>query len=155
MAIRGSLVREVIVMAFDTVRTNKLRSGLTVLGVVIGITSIVAMTALIRGFDKSLQDSIATAMGPRVIFLQRFGIVSFASGREFSEVIKRPTLTIGDLRALEEQAPSLELVDIQVGLGPGQTMMRRIQYRDQKTRPMIVFGAGERYAEGTRIPMEF
>ena len=45
-------------MAFDTVRTNKLRSGLTVLGVVIGITSIVAMTALIRGFDASLQDSL-------------------------------------------------------------------------------------------------
>ena len=43
--------------------------------------TLVAMTALIRGFDKSLQDSIATAMGPRVIFLQRFGIVSFASGR--------------------------------------------------------------------------
>jgi putative ABC transport system permease protein len=92
-------------------------------------------------------------MGPRVIFLQRFGIVSFASGREFSEVIRRPTLTIGDARALE-QASTLELVDIQVGLGPGPTMMRRIQYRDQKTRPMIVFGAGERYAEGTRIPME-
>jgi putative ABC transport system permease protein len=153
--IRYGLIREVIVMAFDTVRTNKLRSGLTVLGVVIGITSIVAMTALIRGFDKSLQDSIATAMGPRVIFLQRFGIVSFASGREFSDVIKRPTLTIGDARALQEQATSLELVDIQVGLGPGQQIMRRIQYRDQKTRPMIAFGAGERYAEGTRIPMEF
>ncbi len=141
-------------MAFDTVRTNKLRSGLTVLGVVIGITSIVAMTALIRGFDKSLQDSIATAMGPRVIFIQRFGIVSFASGREFSEVIKRPTLTSGDLRALQEQATTLELVDVQIGLGPGQQVFRRIQYRDQKTRPMIVFGAGERYAEGTRIPME-
>ena len=151
--IRYGLVREVIVMAFDTVRTNKLRSGLTVLGVVIGITSIVAMTALIRGFDTSLQESISTAMGPRVIFLQRFGIVSFASGREFSEVIRRPTLTIGDARALEEAA-TLELVDIQVGLGPGQRVMRRIQYRDQKTRPMIVFGAGERYAEGTRIPME-
>ena len=151
--IRYGLVREVIVMAFDTVRTNKLRSGLTVLGVVIGITSIVAMTALIRGFDTSLQESISTAMGPRVIFLQRFGIVSFASGREFSEVIRRPTLTIGDARALE-QAATLELVDIQVGLGPGQRVMRRIQYRDQKTRPMIVFGAGERYAEGTRIPME-
>ena len=46
--IRYGLIKEVIVMAFDTVRTNKLRSGLTVLGVVIGITSIVAMTALIR-----------------------------------------------------------------------------------------------------------
>jgi putative ABC transport system permease protein len=152
--IRYGLVMEVIVMAFDTVRSNKMRSALTVLGVVIGITSIVAMTALIRGFDMSLQESISTAMGPRVIFLQRFGIVSFASGREFSEVIKRPTLTIGDARALQEQASTLELVDIQIGLGPGQQMMRRIQYRDQKTRPMVVFGAGERYAEGTRIPME-
>ena len=53
--IRYGLIREVIVMAFDTVRTNKLRSGLTVLGVVIGITSIVAMTSLIRGFDASLE----------------------------------------------------------------------------------------------------
>jgi putative ABC transport system permease protein len=154
-SIRYGLVREVIVMAFDTVRTNKLRSGLTVLGVVIGITSIVAMTSLIRGFDQSLQDSISVAMGPRVIFIQRFGIVSFASGREFSDIIKRPTLTSGDARALQEQATSLELVDIQIGLGPGQNVMRRIQYRNQKTRPMIVFGTTERYAEGTRIPMEF
>ena len=108
-------------MAFDTVRTNKLRSGLTVLGVVIGITSIVAMTALIRGFDKSLQDSIATAMGPRVIFIQRFGIVSFASGREFSEVIKRPTLTIGDARALQEQATTSSSSTFKSASGPDST----------------------------------
>ena len=151
--IRYGLIREVIVMAFDTVRTNKMRSGLTVLGVVIGITSIVAMTALIRGFDSSLQDSIATAMGPRTIFIQRFGITSFASGREFSEVIKRPSLTLGDARALEEQSATLELVDLQIGLGPGNQIQRRVSYGDQKTRPMLVFGAGERYAEGTRIPM--
>ena len=150
---RVGLLHEVIVMAFDTVRTNKLRSGLTVLGVVIGITSIVAMTALIRGFDTSLQESLSTALGPRAIFVQRFGILSFASGREFSEIIKRPTLTMGDARALEEQASTLDIVDIQIGRGPGNTINRRISYRDQKTRPMFVFGAGERYAEGTRIPM--
>src|SRR5687767_13163108 len=135
--IRYGLLKEVVVMAFDTVRTNKMRSGLTVLGVVIGITSIVAMTALIRGFDTSLQESISTSMGPRAIFVQRFGILSFASGREFSEVIKRPTLTIGDANALEEQASSLEIVDIQIGRGPGPTIQRRISYKDQKTRPMF------------------
>ena len=43
-------------MAFDTVRTNKMRSALTVLGIVIGITAIVGMTALIRGFDQSVRD---------------------------------------------------------------------------------------------------
>ena len=152
--IRYGLISEVIVMAFDTVRTNKMRSALTVLGVVIGITSIVAMTALIRGFDSSLQDSIAAAMGPRTIFIQRFGIASFASGREFSEVIKRPSLTTGDARALEEQGTTLELVDLQIGLGPGMQVNRRVSYADQKTRPMLVFGAGERYAEGTKIPIQ-
>ena len=152
--IRYGLIREVMVMAFDTVRSNKLRSGLTVLGVVIGITSIVAMTALIRGFDTSLQESIRTTMGPNTIFVQRFGVTSFASGREFSELIKRPSLTSGDARALEEQGSTLELVDLQIGLGPGPNVQRRISYGSQKTRSMIVFGTGERYAEGTHIPIE-
>ena len=48
-------------MSFDTLRTSKMRSALTVLGVVIGITSIVGMTSLIRGFDESLRDSISAA----------------------------------------------------------------------------------------------
>ena len=52
---------EIVVMSFDTLRTNKMRSALTVLGVVIGITSIVGMTSLIRGFDESLRDSISAA----------------------------------------------------------------------------------------------
>jgi putative ABC transport system permease protein len=150
--IRAGLIREVIVMAFDTVRTNTLRSGLTVLGVVIGITSIVAMTALIRGFDQSLQDSIRT-IGPNTIFLQRFGVTSFASGREFADLIKRPNLTVSDARALEQQATTLQYVDIEIGAGAGPPTQRRVFYRDQNTRPQVVFGTTEWFAEGTRIPI--
>ncbi len=150
--IRYGLLREVIVMAVDTVRTNKMRSGLTVLGVVIGITAIVAMTALIRGFDSSLQESIRTAMGPNTIFIQRFGITSFASGREFSELNRRPMLTVSDARALEE-SESLQYVDIEMGVGPGPPIQRRIAYRDQRTRPILVFGTTEFFAEGTRVPI--
>src|SRR5438067_3658866 len=98
MAIRGSLVKEVIVMAFDTVRTNKMRSALTVLGVVIGITSIVGMTAMVRGFDQSLREMIR-AVGPNTIFVQRFGVTSFANGAEIRELFKRPNLTVSDARA--------------------------------------------------------
>ena len=135
--IRVGLIREVIVMAFDTVRANKMRSGLTVLGVVIGITSIVAMTAMIRGFDQSLQNSIRT-LGPNTILVQRFGITSFASGREFSELIKRPNLTISDARALEEQATTLQYVDIELGVGAGPITQQRVFYRDLKTRPQLL-----------------
>jgi hypothetical protein len=66
------LLGEVIVMSIDTLRSNKMRSALTVLGVVIGITSIVGMTSLIRGFDESLRDSIR-ALGPNTIFVQKMG----------------------------------------------------------------------------------
>src|SRR3954470_18354262 len=111
MAIRTGLVREVVSMAFDTVRTNKMRSGLTVLGVVIGITSIVGMTAMIRGFDQSLRDMIR-AIGPNTIFVQRFGITSFANGAEISQLIKRPNLSLSAARALEDQRPTLNLADL-------------------------------------------
>jgi putative ABC transport system permease protein len=150
---RVGLLKEVVVMAFETVRTNKMRSGLTVLGVVIGITSIVAMTSLIRGFDQSLQDSISAAMGPKTIFIQRFGVTSFAGGREFSELIKRPNLTVSDARALQEQNTTLQFVDIEMGVGAGPPQQQRVFYGDQKTRPQLVFGTSEYFAEGTRIPM--
>jgi putative ABC transport system permease protein len=150
--LRLALLWEVVAMAFDTVRTNKLRSALTVLGVVIGITSIVGMTAMIRGFDQSLRDLIAQS-GPNIVYLQRFGVASFANGTELRELIKRPDLTVSDARAIEEQNTTLQYVDIELGAGPGPTTMRRVFYRDLKTKNIIVFGTGESFAEGTRLKM--
>ena len=152
MALRFGLVKEVVVMAFDTVRTNKMRSGLTVLGVVIGITSIVGMTALIRGFDESVRD-LFRAIGPNTIFVQRFGISSFANGAEIRDLLKRPTLTISDMRAIEEQAQTSQFVDVQLGGGGPGSVQQRVFYGTQKTKPLIVFGTSENFAEGTKIPM--
>jgi putative ABC transport system permease protein len=59
--------------------TNKMRSGLTVLGVVIGITSIVGMTSLIRGFDQSLRESIRDAR-PGHDLRPQFGVSASAGG---------------------------------------------------------------------------
>src|SRR5256885_5455198 len=152
MAIRAGLFKEVISMAFDTVRTNKMRSGLTVLGVVIGITSIVGMTAIIRGFDQSLRDMIRS-IGPNTIFIQRFGVTSFASGAEISQLLKRPNLSLSDARALEQEATTLEYVDLELGAGPGPVTQQRVFYRDLKTKPLVVFGTSEAFAAGTRIPI--
>src|ERR1700737_3239501 len=118
MAFRVSLFGEVVSRAFGTVRGNKLRSALTVLGVVIGITSIVGMTAMIRGFDQSLRDAIK-AIGPKIITIQRAGPLSFANGVQFAEVMKRPNLSISDAWAIEAQtSATIQTVDIQLGI-PG------------------------------------
>jgi putative ABC transport system permease protein len=129
-----------------------MRSGLTVLGVVIGITSIVGMTALIRGFDQSLRDMIR-AIGPNTIFIQRFGVTSFANGAEITQLLKRPNLSLSDARALEEQSETLEFVDLELGAGPGPTTQQRVFFSDQKTKPLVVFGTSENFAAGTRIPI--
>ena len=83
-------------MALDTLRSNKMRSSLTVLGVVIGVTSIVGMTSLIRGFDTSLRNSI-NSLGPNTIFVQRFGGLSFSSGASFMQLMRRPLITADDM----------------------------------------------------------
>ena len=112
-------------MAFDTrARTNKMRSGLTVLGVVIGITSIVGMTAMIRGFDESLRDTIR-AIGPNIITIQRSGPLSFANGVEFAEFLKRPNLTVSDARAIEQQADGDDPARRHPARAPGWRRRRR------------------------------
>src|SRR5262245_15923471 len=98
-------------MALETLRANKLQSGLTVLGVVIGITSIVGVTSLIRGFDESLRNSI-NALGPTTIFLSKFSELGLSSGVDFAEIMRRPNLTVEDASAIEKLAPSVDVVDI-------------------------------------------
>src|ERR1044072_4412683 len=95
MALHVGLLCSVVLLALDTLRTNKLRSALTVLGVVIGITAIVGMTSLIRGFDESLRDSIRQ-LGPNTIFVAKFSGVSLAAGRDFADLMRRPNLTVDD-----------------------------------------------------------
>src|SRR5687767_11570781 len=114
-----ALFGETAAMAFDTLRANKMRSALTVLGVVIGVTSIVGMTSLIRGFDTSLRNSI-NSLGPNTIFVQRFGGLSFASGASFFDLMRRPLVTADDMFAIERQATTVGMVDIWIGGGgPG------------------------------------
>ncbi len=140
------LFRETARMAFETLRTNKLRSALTVLGVVIGVTSIVGMTSLIRGFDTSLRDSIS-ALGPRTIFVQRFGAVSFSAGASFLELIRRPSLTIEDGLAIERMSTTIDLVDTWLGAGPPGPTFERLFYQGERTRPAAVMGTSDRFID--------
>jgi putative ABC transport system permease protein len=140
---RTGLFSEIFAMAFDTLRTSKMRSALTVLGVVIGITSIVGMTSLIRGFDNSLRESISQ-LGPDTIMIQKWGALSLASGKSFLEVARRPNLTMEDARAIERECPSVALVDVWLGI-TGQSRSR-IFYGNARTKQLGVLGATENWA---------
>jgi putative ABC transport system permease protein len=145
-------LREVVLMALATLRVNKLRSALTVLGVVIGITAIVGMTSLIRGFDQSLRDSIRE-LGPNTVFVAKFSGVSLVGGADFTTLLRRPNLTVEDAAAIEKLAPSAGIVDIWLGAG-GPPTQARVVYRGNRTKLMGVLGATENFASINFLKLE-
>ncbi len=149
---RTGLLQEVVLMAADTVRTNKLRSALTVLGVVIGITAVVGMTALVRGFDQSLRDSIRE-LGPTTIFVAKVSGVSLSSGKDFAELMRRPNITVSDARAIQKLAPSAGIVD--VWLGAQGDVQERIFHHGDRTKPLVIFGATEEFASVNFVKLQF
>jgi len=142
--VRAGLLSEIVVMSWDTLRGSKMRSALTVLGVVIGITSIVGMTSLIRGFDQSLRDSISQ-LGPDTIIVQKWGALSLVgSGKSFLDVARRPNLTKEDAEAIQRDCPSVALVD--VWLGATGFSQSRIYYGHERTRQVAIIGATENWS---------
>jgi putative ABC transport system permease protein len=64
-------VRENFLAAMETLRSSKVRSALTVLGIVIGVSSVISMAAIIQGLNKFVQDKVES-LGSRTYFLSRF-----------------------------------------------------------------------------------
>ena len=63
--------RENFLAAMETLRTSKVRSALTILGIVIGVSSVISMAAIIQGLNKFVQDKVES-LGSRTYFLSRF-----------------------------------------------------------------------------------
>jgi putative ABC transport system permease protein len=63
--------RENFLAAMDTLRSSKVRSALTVLGIVIGVSSVISMASIIQGLNKFVQDKVES-LGSRTYFLTRF-----------------------------------------------------------------------------------
>jgi putative ABC transport system permease protein len=140
-----ALLKDTALLALDTLRANKMRSSLTILGIVIGITSIVGMTSLIRGFDQSMQDTMKQ-LGPNTIFVAKFSGLSMTSGASFADLARRPNITVQDMEAIKRLAPSAGMVDIWLGAG-GQPTMERLFYRGERTKSISVLGTSERFVE--------
>ena len=90
---------ETIHMAMDTISKNKLRSGLTVLGIVIGVMTVIAISSVVRGLNSRIQEQVAE-MGSNVIWVYRFDVFQF--GRPNPELLQRQELSIDDAMALRD-----------------------------------------------------
>src|SRR5579872_4914242 len=104
-------VRENLLLAFDTLRTHKFRAFLTVLGVLIGTSTVIAVTSIIAGLDKQLVD-VAEQFGTRTLWVYKLQLgAPHALSRE--ERMRKP-LTYEDAMAIKDQVPSATTVSVEL-----------------------------------------
>ena len=106
MKLLRSDIYENLMMALQTLRANKLRSVLTVVGVIIGVWTVMAIASIISGIDMTVKREIES-FGTNSIFLYKFD-PGIRFGRPSREERMRKDLTYDDALALA-QLPSLEL----------------------------------------------
>lgn len=108
-------------LGIGSLRANKLRSGLAILGVVVGVSTIIGMVSLIQGLNKSMSTQIES-LGSNVIYVSKFKPgVRFG---DFSEEERnRKGFTLDDAKAILESCPSVSAVSPENHL-TGRTTVR-------------------------------
>src|SRR3954454_4673366 len=130
-------IKESSLMALDTVRANKLRSALTILGVSVGVLTIIFMVSIIQGLNKAFADQVES-LGSNTIFVAKFQ-PSFGRPPGPDE-IHRKDLTMEDAEALRNEAPSI------VGVSPIHRLLAAtMRYQDKQTDTPILFGVTPYY----------
>ncbi len=119
--------RESVRLALGALRANKLRSFLTLLGTIVGVTAVIAIISLIQGMNAYVSDKLL-AQGANVFTVDKYGFI--LSDDEFREAVKRKDITIGDAEAIAALSRSAGAVKAEVERGDdvrfGSTRLRRI-----------------------------
>ncbi len=92
-------------MALDTLRSNKMRSFLTIIGVVVGVITVMLISSIISGITVAIEKEVES-FGTRSIFLYKYNI-GFSHGRRTQEERMRKPLTVEDAEAIKK-LPSIE-----------------------------------------------
>ncbi|OGC83259.1 MAG: hypothetical protein A2W07_05795 [candidate division Zixibacteria bacterium RBG_16_43_9] len=109
-------IKEGMLMAWASLKSNKLRSFLTILGVLIGVTAVIGMVSIIQGLNKSMAQQIES-LGSNVIYVTKFKI-GIRMGRIPEEERNRKPITFEDAMAVKDFCPSINEVSPQ-NWGPG------------------------------------
>ena len=149
--IRKDEFGEIVQMATDTIRSNKMRSALTVLGIVIGVAMVIGVSSIGRGLDDNVRNVVAS-IGSNIIFA--YHLEPFTFGRPTEEMRTRKKLTFEDAEAIK-QLPHVKYVSAGIRffrpeLGVGTFA---VKYQDRKVKNTILEGDTASVKDVYDLPM--
>jgi putative ABC transport system permease protein len=136
----GENVRNNVAIAVDTLRANKLRSALTILGVVMGVSTVMAMAAIVQGIKEQIVRTIEIA-GPTTFYVVKvFSSTPVNPDNLPAWIRSRPNLSQAEAQRIDE------LPEISYAAIWGQTQ-GRLEYKGIRTQNVIINGADDGFVE--------
>jgi putative ABC transport system permease protein len=127
-------------IAADQLRANKLRSGLTILGVVIGVATVMAMASIVQGIREQIIHTIEVA-GPTTFYIMRFWSTTPLNPDALPKEVRiRPVMKPEEAEAIA-RLPDIRYAGIWV------QVFQRMEYQGVRTQIVTVFGADDHYME--------
>ncbi len=122
---------EIIKVALSSLRSNRLRSVLTILGIVVGIFSIIAISTIIEMLQKSIEDGISQ-LGQNTFQIQKFPSINTGGPDSFAKYRNRPDITLDEYYRLKEK-----LVEAKSVGAEQWTFGKQLKAGNKETNPVV------------------
>lgn len=135
---------EALRLALQSIRSAKLRSFFTLLGIIVSVGFLVAVVAIIQGMNAYVKENIAGAViGTNAFQVRRTPVaVGFMDDDQVREIAKRPLVSLEDAEVVRRALPDAEAVAFQSGW---PTPTSDVVYRNQRLGDVLVFGITPAY----------
>jgi len=137
--------REGLLIAFNAIRANKMRSVLTALGIIIGIVSVTLMGTAIEGLNRAFNKSIA-AIGADVLYVQKW---PWGGGDDWWKIRNRREINLQQSKVLEKQA------ELARAVSPVMTTSRNVKYGQKLLESITVIGTNADFVVTSGVNLAF
>jgi len=136
----GGIWAENLKLALNVIRTHKMRSGLLILGVAIGVTTVLAMVTVMSGLGRRVQEDILSADRP-YLMITRYDPIGGEEDRR--DILRRKRLTEDDVLAIASSCETVDKVDFQIDSGG---RLRVLRYGGERTDLISVVGVSHNFS---------
>jgi putative ABC transport system permease protein len=140
---RFGIIKEIFNMAFDSLKTNKLRSFLTILGIMIGVMTVIGMVSIIQGINRSFLAQMES-IGSDIIAIDKYE-PGIQMGRMSEEERQRKDITFEDAVAIENECPLVRAVAVGLVIDIFEAVP--IKYQNIKSQDAFIYGMNEKWPQ--------